>query len=71
MAIRRDLEALERRNALACTHGGAIFSKRIRALKTACGDLGLGREAVEAIFYKNTAQLIETISRGGQNIGRQ
>ena len=28
MTIRRDLEALERRDALVRTHGGAIFSKR-------------------------------------------
>ena len=28
MTVRRDLEALERRNALIRTHGGAVFSKR-------------------------------------------
>ena len=33
----------------------------LKALKDSCEDLGLGREAVEAMFYGNAARLIETI----------
>ena len=33
----------------------------LKALKTACNDLGLGRDAVEKIFYKNAAQLFASL----------
>ena len=42
-----------------------MMYEALKAIKEACADLGLGREAVESVFFRNAERLLDGVNRKG------